>query len=58
MRDKKKARPGVAAPGRAEDRQTHSDTAANPAHKSNTTAPGSQYRIADFLSRINTPPRP
>lgn len=51
MRDKRKARPGAATPGRAEDRQTHSDTAANPAHKSNTTTSGGQRRIADFLSR-------
>ena len=49
MSEKNKARSGAATPERAEDRQTYTDTATNPAYKSTTSTPAGQRSIADLL---------
>ena len=49
MGSKNKARAGAATPERAEDRQTYTDTATNPAYKSTTRSPAGQRSIADLL---------
>ena len=60
MRDGKiKARPGVAAPGRAEGNKAHGGAAYSPVDKSTTAAGAGQRSIADLLGvgRENAIPR-
>lgn len=49
MREKIKARPGVAAPGRAEGNKAHCRAAVDPVTQSTTAAPGGQRSIAELL---------
>lgn len=49
MREKIKARPGVAAPGRAEGNKAHCRAAVDPVTQSTTAAPGGQRSIAVLL---------
>ena len=59
MRDKKKARPGVAAPERAEGNKAQFGAAYNPTNQSTTAAGAGQRSIADLLGvgRENAIPR-
>lgn len=50
MREKIKARPGVAAPGRAEGNKAHCRAAVDPVTQSTTAAPGGQRSIAELLA--------